>query len=185
MMKAPLCIAGQRLSLRPYRCSDFQALKLSYDGRLPKINRFDEPVAASKESDYLKFKDRVKRYRKISKEGDHFVFGLFDKKTSAFIGQIDLFVINKKLRWSNLGYNIQNQYRNRGYATEAAQLGLKVAFKYLNFHRVEAAAEIENKASHRVALKAGLLREGVRKKFFPDRGGIDMVVFGQNAFDYR
>ena len=94
-------------------------------------------------------------------------------------------MINSQLRWANLGYNIQNQYRNQGYATEASKLGLKIAFEVLNFHRLEAAAELRNKPSQKVALKAGLKREGVRKKFFPDNGGTDMVVFAQNAIDYK
>lgn len=176
---------GRRLVLRPYTFLDFKTLRRSFEERLPPINRFDEPVAATKETELKRFKERVLRYRRDAKEQQQFVFGAFDKKSGAFIGQIDFFVINKQLRWANLGYNIGNQYWNQGYATEAAQLGLKIAFNVLNFHRIEAATEIRNKPSQKVALKCGLLREGKRIKFFPDDGGIDMVVFGQNAIDYR
>ena len=177
--------SGKRLVLRPYKLSDFKALRLSFNERMPSIDKFDEPVAASKETDYAKFRDRVQRYRRIAKEGHHYVFGAFDKKSGAFIGQVDFFVLNKQLRWTNLGYNIQNQYRNKGYATEASKLGLKIAFQKLNFHRVEAATELGNRASQKVALKAGLVKEGKRIKFFPDDGGVDMLVFGQNAIDYK
>lgn len=176
--------SGKRLVLRPYKISDFNALRRSFEGRLPKIDKFDEPVAATKEASLTSLKERVQRYRRIAKEGNQYVFGAFDKKSGAFIGQVDFFVLNKKLRWANLGYNIQNQYRNKGYATEASKVGLRIAFEKLNFHRVEAATELTNKASQRVALKAGLVREGIRLKFFPDDGGIDMVVFAQNAIDY-
>lgn len=176
---------SKRLVLRPYKLSDFRALRLSFDERLPRIDRFDEPVATTRETDFAKFKERVQRYRRVAKEGHHYVFGVFDRESGAFIGQVDFFVLNKQLRWANLGYNIQNQYRNKGYATEASKLGLKIAFRKLNFHRVEAATEIGNKASQKVALKAGLVKEGKRLKFFPDDGGIDMLVFAQNAIDFK
>lgn len=178
-------VTGKRLVLRPYRFSDFKTLRTSFEERLPAVDRFDEPVSATRETEAKKFKERVQRYRRIAKEGHQFVFGAFDKRSGRFIGQVDFFVINSQLRWANLGYHIQNQYRNQGYATEAAQLGLRIAFRQLNFHRLEAATEIRNRASQRVALKAGLLREGKRLKFFPDDGGIDMIVFAQNAIDYK
>jgi RimJ/RimL family protein N-acetyltransferase len=125
------------------------------------------------------------RHEIVSRQKGNQLFEHAGDRQGDFIGQIDFFVINKQLRWANLGYNIHNQYRNQGYATEAAQLGLKIAFKDLNFHRIEAATELRNKPSQKVALKSGLLREGKRIKFLPDDGGIDMVVFGQNAIDYR
>jgi hypothetical protein len=43
---------SQRLVLRPYKLSDFQALRRSFEERLPCIDKFDEPVAATKETDY-------------------------------------------------------------------------------------------------------------------------------------
>lgn len=176
---------GQRLVLRSYKVSDFQALRRSCEGRLPKVDRFDDPVPISKDADRVKLKQRIQRHREKAKAGEHFIFGAFDKKTGEYIGQIDFALINAYLRWANLGYVIQNQYRKRGYATEAALLGLRVAFEKLNFHRVEAATEPANKASRKVAINVGLVPEGKRIKFFPDKGGIDMVVFAQNAIDYR
>lgn len=96
--------SGKRLVLRPYKISDFNALRRSFEGRLPKIDKFDEPVAATKEASLTSLKERVQRYRRIAKEGNQYVFGAFDKKSGAFIGQVDFFVLNKKLRWANLSY---------------------------------------------------------------------------------
>lgn len=177
-------MVGPRLKLRSYNFSDFRILKASHEQRSLKLNRFDEPVSAAKETDYRKFKDRVMRYRRVAKEGRQFVFGIFEKKSGVYIGQIDFFVINKQLRWANLGYHIQNQYFGKGFATEAAKLGLAIAFRKLNLHRIEAATEPSNKASQKVARRAGLLLEGKRKKFFSDDGGVDMIIFATNAFDY-
>jgi RimJ/RimL family protein N-acetyltransferase len=157
----------------------------SLSARGPAIDRFDEPVRAATETDRAKFRERVLKYKRNAKDAVHFVFGIFERRSGEFIGQIDFFLINKHLAWANLGYNIHNQYANQGFATEAATLALRHGFEKLKFHRIEAATEVANKASQRVALKAGLLREGKRRKFFPQNGGVDMVVFAKNAIDYR
>lgn len=175
---------GRRLTLRPYKLSDFKALEASHISRLPPVDKFDEPVPTIKELDYKKYKKRVLRHRAHGKSGHHFIFGVFEKKTGAYVGQIDVFTINKRLRWANIGYHIQNQYFGKGYASEAGRLALQIVFNQLNFHRVEAGTELENKASQKVALKIGLRPEGVRKKFFPDNGGIDMLFYATNAFDF-
>lgn len=142
-------------------------------------------MATPASKDLIEFKGRLERQRTNGKDGDHFIFGVFDKKAGTYLGQIDIFTINRQLQWGNLGYHIQNQYFGKGYATEANKLALKVAFKQLGYHRIEAAMELDNKASQKVARRAGLVFEGVRKKFFPEDGGVDMKVFATNAIDYR
>jgi RimJ/RimL family protein N-acetyltransferase len=177
-------LIGKRLILRPYKFSDFKKCKASHVARLPSSNKFDKPIGAGKELNYEKFKVRVQRFRVLGVNRHHFIFGVFDKHSEVYIGQIDLLMINQEIRWGNLGYHIQNQYYGKGYATEASILALKVAFKLLDFHRIEAAMELDNLASEKVAKNIGLEFEGKRKKFFPNDGGIDMNVYATNAIDY-
>lgn len=176
---------SKRIVLRPYKLTDFKKLKESQDGRLANKNSFDEAIPTPNSINYKEFKKRVERQREHGKMRVHFIFGVFDKISGSFIGQVDIFVINKQLRWANLGYHIQNQHWGKGYATEACKLGLRVAFKSLNLHRVEAATELRNKASIKVAKNIGMIYEGKRAKFFPDNGGIDMVVYGMNQIDFK
>jgi ribosomal-protein-alanine N-acetyltransferase len=178
-------LLSKRLELRPYWFSDFKIVQKSHKNRVATVDKFDVPIPTSKESDYQKYKERLNRQRSHGKDELHFIFGVFDKKNGLYIGQIDLFTINKQLRWGNIGYHIQNQFYRRGYATEAGKLGLKAAFKFLGFHRVEAAMELDNKGSQQVAIKIGLKFEGKRIKFFPDKGGLDMNVYATNAIDYK
>jgi RimJ/RimL family protein N-acetyltransferase len=160
-------ITTSRLTLRPFRAGDFESW-----------------IAAQPERTRAEFGKMLRRYSEGAREHRIFVFGLFNKKGKA-LGSIDFFVLNRELRWGNLGYEIYEPFRGNGYATEAAQAGLKLAFGPLNFHRLEAACEPRNRKSMRVALKAGFLPEGLRRKFFSARGGVDMKVFGINAIDYR
>ncbi len=178
-------LLSPRLEIRPYRFSDFKVLQESHRNRIAAADRFDEPIPTSREADYEKYKERLERHRSLGRNEDHFIFGVFDRKKGSFVGQVDLYTINRQLRWGNIGYHIQNQYYGKGYATEAGRLGLVAAFKFLGFHRVEAAMELDNKASQRVAVKLGLSFEGKRLKFFADSGGIDMKVYATNAIDYE
>lgn len=174
----------QRIELRPYKLTDFSRCRESNNLRLPLIGKFDEKIPTPNSKNYVAYKKRIEWHRKHGKMKVHFIFAIFNIKNGEYIGQIDLFTINKQLAWANLGYHIQNQYWGKGYAQEACKLALKVAFNNLGFHRIEAAAEPLNKASIKVARKIGLEYEGKRKKFFPDNGGVDMVVFAANAIDY-
>ena len=76
-------------------------------------------------------------------------------------------------------------FKAKGFATEAVKASLEIGFNQIEFHRIEAGCEQSNKASIKVAKRVGLIREGVRKKFFPQDGGLDMVFFAQNAFDFN
>lgn len=176
---------GKTVVVRPYQYSDFSNCVAARKGRQLKVNEFDSVVPPSKDKDKVSFTERVKRYRRLAREQHQFVFGVFTKESGEFVGQVDLMVINKQLRWGNLGYQIHNQFWGKGYATEAAKLALKVAFRNLKFHRIEAGVEPRNTASLKVAKKVGLVLEGLRKKFFPDKGGIDLIFFGANAIDFK
>ncbi|MBT4762944.1 MAG: GNAT family N-acetyltransferase [Bdellovibrionaceae bacterium] len=176
---------SKRLLMRPYKLTDFTRCMVSKSNRLSKVSVFDEEISTLSGNTYSEFKQRVEMQRKHGKMRVHFVLALFDKKSDEFVGQIDLFVINKQLRWVNLGYQIHNQYWGKGFATEAAFLAQKLAFTQLDVYRVEAATELKNKAAIKVAKKSGMLYEGKRIKFFPDNGGVDMVVYGANAIDFK
>jgi len=178
-------LVSKRIELRPYKLSDFKTLQKSHLDRLLRINSFDEAIAIAAETDYEKFKKRIERHRLRGKNEEHFVFGIFERKTGFYIGQIDFFTFNKELRWGNLGYHIQNQFFGQGLASEAARLGLKAAFKFLGFHRIEASMEIKNKASEKVAINIGLRFEGKRLEFFPDKKGVDIKVYATNARDFK
>ncbi len=178
-------VTGKRLEVRPYKASDFKALQESHRARLSPVNKFDEPIPTAREANYKSFRERIKRHRAHGRDGQHFIFGVFERKTSSYVGQIDLFTINKQLRWANIGYHFQNQHFGKGYASEAGRLGLRIAFDLLKLHRVEAGTELNNKASQRVAISIGLKPEGIRRKFFPGNGGIDMRFYANNTFDWK
>jgi len=79
---------------------------------------------------------------------------------------------------ASLGYLIINIYRGKGYATEAVKKVVKAGLNDLKFHRLEAAIDLDNKASIRLAMAAGLYREGIKKHYwYQNKRWDDQVVF--------
>lgn len=127
----------------------------------------------------------LSRIRMVSAKRKIFIFGLFDRRSGANVGRIDLFVFSTSHRWANLGYAVHNQCWGQGYASEGSKLALQIGFGPLNLQRIEASCELANKASAKVARKAGLTFEGKRKKFPIPGGPADLFVFGENVFDWK
>lgn len=73
-------------------------------------------------------------------------------------------VVSAKDQHAELGYWMGARYRDRGFATEAAQAVVRWAFRSLGLRRVFAQVLGGNRASARVLEKIGLVREGVRRK---------------------
>lgn len=78
------------------------------------------------------------------------------------IGALSLRLIPAHHR-GELGYWIARSEWGRGYATEALRGAIAFAFDELQLHRVDAHHFVENPASGRVMLKAGMTHEGRRR----------------------
>lgn len=173
------------LVVRPLRLSDYKAWRLGVEGRLPSQSQFDEPDIAEAELTRTKYRELVRSKKLKADAGRIYSFGIFDRRSGAHLGTTSLFMMCPQLSWANLGYSIHNQFWGYGFAREAAMLTLEIAFRKLKIYRVEASCEKSNHASRKVALAAGLVEEGERRKFFPHNGGVDMYVFAQNAYDFN
>lgn len=75
-----------------------------------------------------------------------------------------------KFRLGEIYYKLRPLFWGRGYATEVAKTLIKAGFEDFELHKVEAGVATENKASIRVLEKAGMIREGLRRKILPIRG---------------
>jgi RimJ/RimL family protein N-acetyltransferase len=64
----------------------------------------------------------------------------------------------------NLGYWVRTSETGRGLATRGARLLARFGLESLGLERIEIVAAVGNRASQRVALKAGAQREGVARR---------------------
>jgi ribosomal-protein-alanine N-acetyltransferase len=106
-----------------------------------------------------------------SKRDTSYSFGIFSEEDDRLVGQIRLTqVFRGPLQRAIVGYFVAESENRKGYATEALQLAIDVAFRELNLHRVEAGAMPRNFASNRVLVKAGMRPEGYAPNYLQING---------------
>lgn len=87
-----------------------------------------------------------------------------------FIGLMGLHMGYPKYRTAEVWYKLHKDFWNQGYGTEALKRLLDFCFTDLKLHRIEAGCAVENHGSIRVLEKAGMTREGRKRKKLPIRG---------------
>ncbi len=90
-----------------------------------------------------------------------FEFTMNDPTDGSFIGGCGLSDINRVNRTANLGYWVRTGWTGRGVATAATLLLAEFGIKRASLTRIEVLAATGNRASQRVAEKAGATREGI------------------------
>lgn len=77
------------------------------------------------------------------------------------IGAAAVWSTDPEHRCRELGYSLNQNFWNRGYATLAARMLLELGYTTLRLHRITATCAPQNSASRRVLEKAGLKYEGL------------------------
>lgn len=89
------------------------------------------------------------------------------RESDLHIGNIDLSTIRREEnQWANLGYSIHNQYQSQGFGQEAVCAAIIAGFEHLNYHRIEAAINLDNDRSISLAERVGIKKECMRPGFF-------------------
>lgn len=99
--------------------------------------------------------------------GEFYDWGIELKENGKFIGTCGFASIDTENRSAEIGYVINNAYRGKGYAVEAARAVIRTGFYELDLNRIEARYMVGNSASERVMRKLGMTYEGVcREEIF-------------------
>lgn len=85
---------------------------------------------------------------------------MIERKDGAHIGDLSFKGLNPDGS-AEIGYGISEEYRNKGYATEAVDAAVRWALSRPDATRVEAETEPDNLASQRVLEKCGFVPMGV------------------------
>jgi RimJ/RimL family protein N-acetyltransferase len=103
------------------------------------------------------------------------------------IGDIALQDIDWRNRSCSLGYGLSKlEYRNKGYATDAAKTLLEYGFNHLGFERISSSTQENNIGSQRVLEKCGFTLEGRERKakyFLGKRH--DRLIYGLLREEYN
>ncbi|HEY9261764.1 GNAT family protein [Chitinophaga sp.] len=106
--------------------------------------------------------------------------------TREFIGLAAMVFKASRFSSAEIWYKFDVAYWGKGFATEAVEGLLQYAFEDLQLHRVEAGCAVDNIGSARVLEKAGMQREGRKRKVLPIRGQwSDNFMYAILEEDYR
>ncbi len=164
-MKSKIIRKTKRLILRPLAKSDYLAWRTAHSTMLPPKNKWDsknkDESKLTKSEFYLIVKDQDRRI----KNEIYFYYALFNKKTGEYLGNCGVGNFVRSLTQSAfLGYSLFNNHWGKGYAEEAVNALIDIAFNDHKLHRVVAGIESGNKKSIRLVKKLGFRREGVAKR---------------------
>ena len=99
-----------------------------------------------------------------------YTWRISSRNSGDFIGLAGFILSNDKFRLGEIYYKLLPAYWGQGYGTELAKNLIVVGFDKFHLHKVEAGVASGNQRSIRVLEKAGMIREGLRRKILPIRG---------------
>jgi len=105
------------------------------------------------------------------------------KSTHKVIGEIVLYDFRLQ-RQADIGYRINKNYWSMGFASEAGQAMIKVAFEAMGLTRLQIRCFTNNPGSVRVAQKLGFSQEGMIKQGAIVNVMTDYYIFGLLREDY-
>lgn len=95
---------------------------------------------------------------------DHGALAIVDNATGAIVGELFYFPTVQYMQELEIGYIVfDTSVRGKGYTTEAVKLMTRFVFETKMVGRIRLVIATENKASRRVAEKAGYRHEGTMR----------------------
>jgi len=176
----PIEIAAGSLQLRPWE--EHLAADLLAALNDPDTKRWSlHPPPADLDAARAWIQDTHRRWR----EGRSLGFAVHDAVTGELLGEVSLGYLTPLFRLANVGYWTMPGARGRGVATRAVRTVARWGFDALSLHRIELGHAVGNRASCRVAQKAGFRAEGVLRGYLPrwDGGWDDNEMHARLADD--
>ncbi|AGH95930.1 GNAT family N-acetyltransferase [Pseudobdellovibrio exovorus] len=175
----------RRLILRAINSKDYDVWFDAYVNRLPQKSRWDAPPLSADKCTRKIFQKVLKEHEQLAKVDDYYRYYLFEKKTGAIVGQVDFDIfVRSTHQFANFGYQIYNRHWGKKLGKEAATMGLKIGFKHLKLNRLEAAINLDNKKSIKLARSIGMKKEGIKKRYWYEDGQwVDHVIYVANPED--
>jgi len=146
----------ERLTLRPFSRGDVDAV-FGYR-RLDEVARYLFDVPLSREECALAIQQRIGQVA-LEAQDDKIILAVEQTATGILIGEVSLIWRSVDARQGEMGWIFDPAHHGQGYATEAANAILDLAFGPGDMHRVSAHCDVRNQASWRLMERLGMRRE--------------------------
>jgi len=115
-----------------------------------------------------------------------FIFGVWEQRTGAYVGETYLANADWQVPCIELGYFLLQASTGRGFATEAARGTIQFAFDHLKVGRIELQCAADNPASMNVATRCGFQKEGCLRQRHHKKDGklVDRLWYGLLASEW-
>jgi RimJ/RimL family protein N-acetyltransferase len=155
-----MILSTRRLLLREFEERDWRTL-LEYQSK-PEYLRYN-PWTYRTEIDVRSYVRMFMDWRDESPR-KKFQLAIVLKEENRLIGNCGIRLPQAHAHTADIGYEIDDRYWQRGYATEAATALLAFGFEQLYLHRIWAQCVLENTASAHVLEKIGMTYEGCQRE---------------------
>ena len=159
-------LIGSRVMLREYQSEDFASIRSWVnDAQVTRYlsTRFWAPQTTVDTQEFLS--------RMMQSSHNAFNYVIADAQDGRYIGQLDMFRVDWRLRQGEIGMVIARaEDRGQGYGAEALSLLAGFAFQTLGLERIELDVHMENAAAISCYKKAGFVLEGVKRRAFFNDG---------------
>ncbi len=176
----PITLQTQRLILTGYSVADMTFIFENFSkAEIKKI------LGHRSEEDYLKEEYKYKNgYATYNRR--FLLFLLTEKTSNHIIGRCGIHNWNEDHRRAEIGYDISDEnFKRKGFMTEAVEAILDYGFNALKLHRIEALVGSTNVASLKIIENNHFTREGLlRQHYFTGDTYEDSVVFSLLENEY-
>jgi [ribosomal protein S5]-alanine N-acetyltransferase len=148
-------IKTQRLLLREYELSDFERVHIY--GSNPDFSKYEPWGPNSVEDTHIYIEDMMA----LANVPDRSKFEMAVTLDGILIGGCGIRRESQNSSVAALGWAINPEFQNQGYATEAAKALIEFGFNQLNLSVIYATCDSRNTASYKVMEKAGMQRVGL------------------------
>lgn len=168
-------ITGDRVVLRPFTDADVEGNQQACsDAATQYWTSVPTPYTLDDSRDWC-----LLLSKEIRATGDGVAFAVASRETDQYLGTVDLKHTDWAARVTEVGYLAAPWARGHGHITEAVRALAGWLFAEQGFARLELKAAPGNRASQRVAERAGFTREGVlRSAGVIKSGRVDLLIYG-------
>ena len=162
--------------LRPWTDRDISAIAAACDEEEMArwLDQIPQPYTEKDAREY------VVSTRRGWREGTAASFAIVDVESSQPVGSVSIHWLDREQHVAEVGYWVARKARRRGVASRAVRLVARWVLEECAIERLQLRADVLNKASEKVAEKAGFKREGVlRSSRFSVRQGrrVDFAIY--------
>lgn len=176
------CFTGKLVKLRAQRQEDMEILRKMDLNRNTESDRADDCIQLPRPAWKLEetFHDRLVRESAV----ENYRF-MIDTLEGVTVGSINAHDVDFRAGTFSYGLGVYEEFRRRGYASEAVVLMMRYYFNELRLHKCNVAVWSFNQASIGLHESLGFVREGVmREVYYTDGRYYDDILFGMTQEEF-